>query len=297
MLASAGHQRRPACQAGRHVGAEAAGDLSQSSGRKRSGIGLGQQAQGGSGVGRAAAKSGRDRQRLGQAEAPERDARSLGLGGLRRGDDEIVALKRAGERSIDGERKFVAWFELDAVAKLGEANEAAHLVIAVGAAAEHLKGEVELGLGSVAERRHSRTPPSPIAASYSAIFCPLEFAALVAGASARPSFIFLLDGGDEILVRLEREALLPLIFRLELAPDAPIGIAEMIVDDRIVGPELDGALEMLDRGFDVAEAVIGPAETVDVIAVVGLELHRLADVVHRRLRGSGSDRPRCSRDS
>ena len=63
-------------------------------------------------------------------EAPERDARSLGLGCLRRSNDEIVALKRAGERSIDGEREFVAWFERDAVAKLGEANEAAHLVVA-----------------------------------------------------------------------------------------------------------------------------------------------------------------------
>ncbi len=98
-------------------------------------------------------------------EAPERDARSLGLGCLRRSNDEIVALKRAGERSIHGEREFVAWFERDAVAKVGEANEAAHLVVAIGAAAEHLKGEVELGFGSVAERRHSRTPPSPIAAS------------------------------------------------------------------------------------------------------------------------------------
>src|SRR5262245_53029258 len=33
----------------------------------------------------------------------------------------------------------------------------------------------------------------------------------------------------------------------------------------------------------ISEAVIGPAKAVDVIAVVGLKLHRLADVVHRRL--------------
>ena len=98
-----------------------------------------------------------------------------------------------------------------------------------------------------------------------------------------PSFSFLSMLATSSLVRLEREALLPLIFRLELPPDAPIGIAQMVVDDRIVGPELDGALEMLHRGFDVAEAVRGPAETVDVIAVIGLELYRLADAVHRRL--------------
>ena len=61
---------------------------------------------------------------------PERDARSLGLGGLRRSNDEIVALKCAGERSIHGKRKLVAWLKREAVAKVGEANEAAHLVVA-----------------------------------------------------------------------------------------------------------------------------------------------------------------------
>ena len=123
-------------------------------GRKRAGIGLGQQTQGSGGVRRATAKSSCDRQGLGQAEAAERDASSLGLGGLRRSNDEIVALKRAGERSIHGKREVLTGLKLEAVAKVGEANEAAHLVVAIGAAAEHLKGEVELGFGSVAERRH-----------------------------------------------------------------------------------------------------------------------------------------------
>ncbi len=54
----------------------------------------------------------------------------------------------------------------------------------------------------------------------------------------------------------------------------------MIVDDGIVRLELDGALKMLDRGRKLAEPVIGPAETVDIVAVVGFEPDRLADIAH-----------------
>ena len=58
----------------------------------------------------------------------------------------------------------------------------------------------------------------------------------------------------------------------------------MIVDHRIVGLQLDGPLQLLDRGREVAELEIGPTQAIDIVAVVGLQLHRLADVVHAGLQ-------------
>ena len=60
----------------------------------------------------------------------------------------------------------------------------------------------------------------------------------------------------------------PLERGLQRAADLPVGVAEMIVDGRILGLELDRALEMLHRLVVIADAVIGPAERIDDVAVV-----------------------------
>ena len=54
----------------------------------------------------------------------------------------------------------------------------------------------------------------------------------------------------------------------------------MIVDGRILGLELDGALEVLHRLLVIADPVIGPAERVDDVAVVGALLDRALDHAH-----------------
>src|SRR5687768_16833664 len=72
----------------------------------------------------------------------------------------------------------------------------------------------------------------------------------------------------------------PLELRLQRAARLPVGVAEMVVDDRIVSLQGDGALQLRYRLVVAAEAVIGPAETVDDVAVVGAKLDRLAD--HRQ---------------
>ena len=63
--------------------------------------------------------------------------------------------------------------------------------------------------------------------------------------------------------------MVPLELRVELAPDPPIGVAEMVVDDGIAGLELDGALQQLHRLVVMAELVMRPAEQIDDIAVLG----------------------------
>src|SRR5437868_33524 len=58
---------------------------------------------------------------------------------------------------------------------------------------------------------------------------------------------------DEILgLRLEVPGVRPLEFRLKRAPGLGIGVAEMVVDGRIVGLELDRALQVLHRFVVVA---------------------------------------------
>jgi len=69
----------------------------------------------------------------------------------------------------------------------------------------------------------------------------------------------------------------PLETRLEGAANAPIGVAEMIVDGRIFRLELDCAFELLDRLLLIAAAEIGPAQRVDDIAVVRPLLHGALD--------------------
>ncbi|HXZ67805.1 MAG TPA: hypothetical protein VEH07_04375, partial [Alphaproteobacteria bacterium] len=59
-------------------------------------------------------------------------------------------------------------------------------------------------------------------------------------------------GDDNLIMRaakLLRERVAPLEFRFKAPPDAPIGIAQMIVDRGIVGFELNRVLEVIDRSL------------------------------------------------
>src|SRR5436305_9196982 len=61
--------------------------------------------------------------------------------------------------------------------------------------------------------------------------------------------------------------MIPLEMRLKLAANAPVGIAKMVVDDRIGCFQLDRAFKLFDGQIILAELVMRPAETVDDIAV------------------------------
>src|SRR5579883_501956 len=74
-------------------------------------------------------------------------------------------------------------------------------------------------------------------------------------------------GGERLVVGQPRRPL-PLGARLDLATDAPIGVAQVIVDRGVVGIELDSALELLDRVLIIALAEHDPAQAVDDRAVI-----------------------------
>ncbi len=78
---------------------------------------------------------------------------------------------------------------------------------------------------------------------------------------------------------LQRAA--PLGARLGDPPGAPIDIAQMIVDRRILRQQLDRAFEELGRVREIAEAIERPAEAVDDIAVVGAQLDRALIILQR----------------
>src|SRR5690606_5127461 len=65
---------------------------------------------------------------------------------------------------------------------------------------------------------------------------------------------------------------IPLETRLELATCRPVGIAQMIVEFGVVGPQQHGALQGLHGLIDAAELVEGPAQRIDDIAILGLSL-------------------------
>src|SRR6516162_7427989 len=101
-----------------------------------------------------------------------------------------------------------------------------------------------------------------------------------AGVVGKPRFQLGFNLNEIVGLGIEIARMGPLEARLQHASDPLIGIAEMIVDGRILGLELDGALELLDRLLHVAEPVIGPAEGVDDVTVVGTLLDRAFDHTH-----------------
>src|SRR2546430_2288659 len=84
----------------------------------------------------------------------------------------------------------------------------------------------------------------------------------------------LLDG---VGVRIERQRLLPRGERVFLVAVLGVRVAEVVEDDGVFLGLLDGPLQLPQRVGILALLVVGPAEAVDEVAVVGLEREGLAD--------------------
>ena len=97
---------------------------------------------------------------------------------------------------------------------------------------------------SAKARDRESQPPLPVFFACSAV---------VAVSSGRPDSQLFLDLLQFVGLGLKIARMRPLELRLKLAPGLPIGVAEMVVDGRIVGLELDRAFEMLARLFEIAE--------------------------------------------
>src|SRR5664279_2892096 len=93
-----------------------------------------------------------------------------------------------------------------------------------------------------------------------------------------------LDQRFFVILRPEGERVAPLEPRLQLTSDAPIGIAEMIVDRGIARNELDRALERAGRVRITPKLEVGPADAVGDIAVRRLQSMRFFQ--HRQCFGN-----------
>src|SRR6056297_2782891 len=77
------------------------------------------------------------------------------------------------------------------------------------------------------------------------------------------------DARRILFLRLEGQGAVPLELGLTLAAHGPVDVAEMVVDDRVDGFELDGALHVPHRLVVASEPVKRPAETVGDVARIG----------------------------
>src|SRR5262245_43414098 len=69
-----------------------------------------------------------------------------------------------------------------------------------------------------------------------------------------------LDLDQIVRLRLEITRMRPLEARLDHTTDLPVGVAQMIVDGRILGLELDSMLEMFHSLVVLSNAIIRPAK-------------------------------------
>src|SRR5581483_539814 len=87
--------------------------------------------------------------------------------------------------------------------------------------------------------------------------------------------------GDAVRSRVERERLFPGHQRIVLEAALRIGIAKVLEDHRVFLRLLDGALELAERVGIAALLEVRPAEAIDEIPVVRLEIERLLDEADR----------------
>src|SRR5258705_8663349 len=91
----------------------------------------------------------------------------------------------------------------------------------------------------------------------------------------------LLHAVAEPIVLVHGDGLFPGRDRLLDLAVLHVGVGQVVEDLRVVLGPLGGALELPEGLRVLALLVVGPAEAVDEVAVVGVELERLLDELHR----------------
>ena len=147
LLADAAHHTRPRIETNRHIGAGRTRSRLQMRIIQCELIGLRDQAQRRSTVGRAAAEPGRDGQILFEVKRAQDEIRHTRRERACRLEHEIIGVGAGLARrcAAEGQRQCAAGRKSEPVAAIGEYDQAFELVIAVGAAAKDSQRQVHLG--------------------------------------------------------------------------------------------------------------------------------------------------------
>src|SRR3954470_22403815 len=114
------------------------------------------------------------------------------------------------------------------------------------------------------------------------------------GGGVEPVLDLGLDRLDLVFLRSELQRPAPLIARFDKPPDAPVRIAEMVVDRRVLRHQLDRLFELFDRRLVVAHPEMRPAQAIDDVAVIGTQLDRLVDHLHALIQVLAAVDPRIA---
>src|SRR6267378_5979012 len=157
-----------------------------------------------------------------------------------------------------------------------------------GPIAERWEGEVGLSASALESPTSPRPSPPPRAERESSVanwtFRSAEQYQSCSAAARRgrrrrleAAFEFRLDRLDLVFLRPELKRPPPLIAGLVHPAALPIGVAQMVVDRRVLRHQLDGLFEVLNRTGVIAHPVMRPAQAVDDVAVLWAQLDRLLD--------------------
>src|SRR6266404_1799560 len=164
-----------------------------------------------------------------------------------------------------------------AVGAIGKRNHAFQVVIAVDPASDHPEGQIDLGAPFLNQPRHWRPA---LRSPALAVFFFLVRGSGGGSVLRQPVFKLGFDLGQLFRLGFQVAGMSPLEFCFQRAADAPISVAEMIVDSRILRLEIDRTLQMFHRVFVVADAVIGPAERIHDVTIVRALLDGPLDHLH-----------------
>src|SRR3954451_15133767 len=123
-------------------------------------------------------------------------------------------------------------------------------MIAIGPPPDDAQGQIDLGGRPLGARRRHLLSTATRPLRLGNVGCLLGQAALE----------LVLDLDEIVWLGLEITRMRPLEARLNHATDLPVGIAQMVVDGRILGLELDSMLKMLYRIVVLADAIVRPAQ-------------------------------------
>src|SRR3974390_1548740 len=124
-------------------------------------------------------------------------------------------------------------------------------------------------VSAVAQNRKGRADRAPADAprapsrSFELLTALVVFFLLVGGSRrgsvvGKPVLDLGLDLRQVLRLRLQVAGVRPLELGFQRAADAPVSVAEMVVDSRVLGLEIDRALEVFHRILVIADAVISP---------------------------------------